>query len=829
MDDFSQFLMGGESKAPPPKSSSSGTNQFNVGNVRPVGKSTGFQQPTSYEEGIKLMDENLSAYGSKHKINTLRGAITRWAPPSDKNDTEGYIKFVSEKTGLRPDQEIDLTNPAVRHVITGPMMLMEKGGKSIFGSKAEAPSDSFSSFLMGGATPESESTEPSSTEKKPKGSRLASTLKGAEYFATGGPMMPKAVRENATDLGKNVVAFLDNTVGSVLPFGAKQIGYLFGRTIGDSPETAEKISNRMATIIDKPFGKAFGLTNDPMYKNEATGKLFEFIGENIGKGAGWIADKTGLPKSDIEWMINTALPKVTEVVGGKVTQTGGKAVEKISSEFEQAKAKIKGEPEKVVAPAVEAPKVAVEGAPVEAPKPVERAIVVPEEMPVNRAETSPFTPDQLKAREHLLNKIGLDEVRTSALNANPKEAASQFITSQADQGPYATGMTNQINLEKSVLDNHFKKIQEDAGGTVIRHGTSFQEGDKIRVGKTIKDALQEGYDAHQKGTTQLYKEATDALGERPVELGKFNEFLKSDENFAYQNEKGLQTGINQFLRRKQFLDDNGNLKPLTVAQAEEVRQYINSKYHHETKQLGGQLKGLLDKDVFEAVGGETYEKARKHYQKGIEVYDNPKAVGDLLGDNGVNQKIPDEKVAAKVVTLPNSQFEHLFNTLEADGQKGAVNQIKTSLVEQIREAGSSAKDQPFNSVAAAKEASKLSEKLKIAYKNDPKGLEAIYDGIEAADILYIPNKYPGAGVQTNLLQNKFVDVGIRRAFGSAGGALGSAAGPLGAAGGAVVGEAVGGKVSGRVAESKQKKALKKEIKPKAENKTSLQDIYEIKD
>jgi hypothetical protein len=114
----------------PPKND--GTNQFNVGNVRPVGKSTGFQQPSSYEEGIKLMDQNLSAYGTKHKINTLRGAISRWAPPSDKNDTEGYIKFVSERTGLKPDQEIDLTNPAVRHVITGPMMLMEKGNKAIF-------------------------------------------------------------------------------------------------------------------------------------------------------------------------------------------------------------------------------------------------------------------------------------------------------------------------------------------------------------------------------------------------------------------------------------------------------------------------------------------------------------------------------------------------------------------------------------------------------------------------------------------------------------------------------------------------------------------------
>jgi hypothetical protein len=149
----------------PPKGGE--TNQFNVGNVRPIGKSTGFQQPSSYEEGIKLMDQNLSAYGTKHKINTLRGAISRWAPPEDKNDTEGYIKFVSERTGLKPDQEIDLTNPAVRHVITGPMMLMEKGNKAIFSpgsaqqkeTKKVASEDPLYNAILSGKVEEKQKTE----------------------------------------------------------------------------------------------------------------------------------------------------------------------------------------------------------------------------------------------------------------------------------------------------------------------------------------------------------------------------------------------------------------------------------------------------------------------------------------------------------------------------------------------------------------------------------------------------------------------------------------------------------------------------------------------
>jgi hypothetical protein len=373
-------------------------------------------------------------------------------------------------------------------------------------------------------------------------------------------------------------------------------------------------------------------------------------------------------------------------------------------------------------------------------------------------------------------------------------------------------MTHQINTEKAVLDRHFEKVQEQAGGTVIRHGTSFQEGDKIKVGKTIKDALQEGYDEHQAETKTLYADAAKIHGNTPVSVNKFNDFLNSDENFAYQNEKGLQTGVKQFMTRKGFLDENGNAKPLTVAQAEEVRQYINSKYHYETKQLGGQLKGLIDQDVFEQVGGETYEKARKHYQKGIQVYDDPKALGDLLGDQGVNQKIPDEKVASKVVTLPNTQFEHLFNTLESDGKTIATNQIKTSLVEQIRQAGQSAKDQPFNSVAAAKEAANLSEKLKIAFKNDPEGLNAIYDGIEAGNILHIPNRYQGAGVQTHLLKNKFSEMAVQKAGTAIGGATGGIFGPVTGAAGALIGEKVGAEGAAKLRSGRQTKQLQKEIK-----------------
>ena len=63
------------------------------------------------------------------------------------------------------------------------------------------------------------------------------------------------------------------------------------------------------------------------YKSEASQKAMQFVGENIAKGADWISGKTGLPKADVENMINTALVGVTPVAG----KVAGKAVQKTAS------------------------------------------------------------------------------------------------------------------------------------------------------------------------------------------------------------------------------------------------------------------------------------------------------------------------------------------------------------------------------------------------------------------------------------------------------------------------------------------------------------------
>src|SRR5579862_2342650 len=67
---------------------------YNITNVRPNGT---FAQYGSYTQGIDATYQNLLSglyLGPPASDTTISQVITRWAPPSDNNDTSGYIQFV---------------------------------------------------------------------------------------------------------------------------------------------------------------------------------------------------------------------------------------------------------------------------------------------------------------------------------------------------------------------------------------------------------------------------------------------------------------------------------------------------------------------------------------------------------------------------------------------------------------------------------------------------------------------------------------------------------------------------------------------------------------
>lgn len=99
-----------------------GIRSNNPGNLRPGGGEAVY--PTQ-AAGLAAEQNLLRKYGSRG-INTLAGIISKWAPPNE-NDTAAYIADAARKTGLNPNQQLDLNDPAVVAKIANAINSHENG------------------------------------------------------------------------------------------------------------------------------------------------------------------------------------------------------------------------------------------------------------------------------------------------------------------------------------------------------------------------------------------------------------------------------------------------------------------------------------------------------------------------------------------------------------------------------------------------------------------------------------------------------------------------------------------------------------------------------
>lgn len=134
----------------------------------------------------------------------------------------------------------------------------------------------------------------------------------SEVTPSGG--IPGPRQSTFAKIGTGLASLADTTVGSVLPMlgqGVQAVARPF-----TTPQQAEQMGGAVSSALDKPFGKAFGVTEQPAYKQEASRQVMNFIGQNVDKGANWISDKTGLPVEDVRNMLGTSMLAAPAVVKG---------------------------------------------------------------------------------------------------------------------------------------------------------------------------------------------------------------------------------------------------------------------------------------------------------------------------------------------------------------------------------------------------------------------------------------------------------------------------------------------------------------------------------
>ena len=151
--------------------------------------------------------------------------------------------------------------------------------------------------------------------------------------AFGEPPKKGKVASKVTEFLRGSAALAD-TIYGVVPGVTGMVTYAGARAAGQTPEQAEATKGKVVGAIDKPFGKAFGITETPEYKGEASQRLMQFIGENVDKGADWISKQTGMPKADVQYYMElgmTAAPfsKTVRSEAGMVKEAVGKAGGKV--------------------------------------------------------------------------------------------------------------------------------------------------------------------------------------------------------------------------------------------------------------------------------------------------------------------------------------------------------------------------------------------------------------------------------------------------------------------------------------------------------------------
>lgn len=115
---------------------SRGLRNNNPGNIRRDGtrwqgevessQDPDFKQFETMAWGYRAMFRCLNTYYRRYGLDTLRKMITRWAPPTE-NDTESYIRAVSEWSGVPQNGRITPTNRDVMIPIVEAMSRVENG------------------------------------------------------------------------------------------------------------------------------------------------------------------------------------------------------------------------------------------------------------------------------------------------------------------------------------------------------------------------------------------------------------------------------------------------------------------------------------------------------------------------------------------------------------------------------------------------------------------------------------------------------------------------------------------------------------------------------
>jgi hypothetical protein len=786
MQDIGQLILGGSK--PPPQSQSG--DAFRFENLQPSQVQMAIKRFTDMGQNPQLLESVLT---SPEKFNAYPLEIRQ--------------QFFNMSTGSQPAMARQYTNaPVAAQDNTQPTAAQP--------ASRPASADFIGDMILG---------KPAEVQTTETPARKVGKVKD---MSQPGPL---------TQFGRSAASFYDTTIGGIVPGIVEPVTYAGARAIGKSPEQAKEISTAAAAPFESTMGKTFGVAGTPEYESEATRRLFNFVGENFQKGAAWIAEKTGLPATDIENMMGTVAAGVGVKTAPAVQRGVLKGAETVETalgtnvpkapEAPRVEPTLGGKPKVTYADFQAQLQARKEGGPAATLPPAPR-IQTPTMPAPTQAQPFPEVKYATKGkvnlgeqeqRKQVLQRVGLENARESSILGDGFAAANEFQTSKVD-APVGQLYRDTLANERMALENFGQKIIERTGGTLGLDETAlYDRGTRItRPFDDFKNVLQTQMD-------QAYNSSKQIAGTKPAVIPTDTQkFLDTNSNFTVNDSfMSLRRGIESHLKENDLLDADGKVKPMTVEQAEGLRRYINSNWNNERSGIIGRLKDKIDNDVTKVAGEDVYKKARDIRTKIARLLDDPKGVAKIMDydpQSPMNRAVPFEKIASTIERMDVDQQRHLIKLLKEMPDElrpqadAAIAEIKAQFANRILQEGSKNKGQ-WNAANVTKYLNDNNRKLGVLME-DKEIAQMVKDLHDAGHLVKYDPTYPGAAIQAHNL----IRLGAMPLLGtlgtSVGGAVGGSFGGVPGAGiGATVGGMYGAKRGAAMAEKSAVKRAQKKMVP----------------
>jgi hypothetical protein len=506
--------------------------------------------------------------------------------------------------------------------------------------------------------------------------------------AFGEPPKKGKVASKVTSFLRGSAALAD-TITGIVPGAVGMVTYAGVRAAGQTPEEAETTKGKVVSAIDRPFGKAFGITETPEYKGEASQRLVQFIGENIEKGADWISQQTGMPKQDVQYYMElgaTAAPfsktvrREAAVVGEAAKKAGGAVLEAAKDVTPAAVQRGVTRVTEAVAPGTttmptRAPTVGMPGQPGApmVPPPVSRPSVgaagVPDATIVRQALQT-ATPEF----QQLYGNMPLDKVNTPVVlrhleaDALPipvrlteGQATGDVVKLSREQNLRGTQpeFAQRFNQQNQQLVDNVPLIRERAAPDVYATKT-------IESSQAIIDAYKTLDDARTADITKAYKALEDAAG---------GEFPVDGVALATNAERALAKKLKtDFLPApiKRQLDRFKSGEPMTFEQFEAMRTNLAAEMRKAARSGDGnaEMAASIVREALEQLPLKA--EARNLKSLADEARSLAKARFDELKKDpaykaAVDEAVPADKYFDKfVINGVNKNINTMVNTLGRD-------------------------------------------------------------------------------------------------------------------------------------------------------------------